>query len=792
MAKQPGTSSPKKPAKKRPAKRGKAKASSDKFLPTRDQVLEFLATYQGTPGKREIARAFRIQGPQRVALKGLLRSMEEEGLLDRGDKKKFTRAGELPPVGVIDIVDRDADGELLAKPANWTSEEEPPTIVLAPSGHKDPASFGVGDRVLARLNKATEDFDYEARVIKKMGVGAKALIGVLRKGPGKNWTLEPVDKRERGDYEIAASDIADAKIDELVEAEIVSASQHGPRRARVTKSIGSMDGAHAISLIAVHEQGIPVEFDPAAVAEAEAAKPATARGRTDLRDIPLITIDPADARDHDDAVWAAEDDDPKNQGGYQVIVAIADVAGYVRPGSALDKDAQKRGNSCYFPDRVVPMLPERISNDLCSLVEAKDRPCLAVRMVFDKDGNKRSHEFMRAIMKSAAKLSYQQAQAAQDGEEGGPTGPIAEQVIKPLYDAYAALLKARAKRQPLDLDLPERKIVMGDDGKIAHIREVERLDSMRLIEAFMIEANVCAAETLEAQKAPVIYRIHDAPAPEKVTGLTEFLQTLDMSLPRGAVIKPGHLNRILKTAAGTDQADMVSEVVLRSMAQAEYNPDNIGHFGLNLQRYAHFTSPIRRYADLIVHRSLIKALGLAPNTAKDGLSTDEAESLAEIAQHISSTERRAMAAERASNDRYLAQFLANKVGSEFTARISGVTRFGLFVRLHETGADGLVTVSSLKGDYYHHSETQHALIGERTGTMYRLGEPVTVRLEEVAPLKGGMRFELIEGGRPASSAEQKRARQDRSNSTNKGGPRGRQPSRSGPRSGKRKPTTRRR
>ncbi|MEQ8745704.1 ribonuclease R [Pyruvatibacter sp.] len=794
MARTPGTSKPPRtsqPKKKRPAKRGKAKAASDKFLPTREQVLEFIATYQGTPGKREIARAFRIQGPQRVALKGLLRSMEEEGLLERADNKKFTRPGELPPVGVIDITDRDADGELLATPANWKSDAPPPTIVLAPAGHKDPATFGVGDRVLARLNKATEDFDYEARVIKKLGIGAKSVIGVLRAGPGKDWTLDPVDKRERGDYRIAASDVGDVRVDELAEAEVLSASRYGPRAARIIKALGPMDGAHAISLIAVHEQGIPVEFDPAALAEAQAAKPVTARGRTDIRDIPLITIDPADARDYDDAVWAAPDDDPKNPGGFQVIVAIADVAGYVRPGSALDRDAQKRGNSAYFPDRVIPMLPERISNDLCSLVGNEDRPCLAVQMVLDKDGNRKTHTFMRAIMRSAARLSYQQAQAAHDGLESGPAAPLAETVIKPLYDAYAALTKARSKRQPLDLDLPERKIELGSDGRISGIREVERLDSMRLIEAFMIEANVCAAETLESKKAPVVYRIHDAPAPEKVTALAEFLQTLDMTLPRGTVMKPGHLNRILKNAAGSEQSDMVSEVVLRSMAQAEYNPDNIGHFGLNLQRYAHFTSPIRRYADLLVHRSLIRALDLSPNAAKDGLTPDEADRLPEISQHISSTERRAMAAERASNDRYLAHYLADKVGSEFAARISGVTRFGLFVRLSETGADGLIPVASLNGDYFHHSETMHALIGERTGMMFRLGEPVTVRLEEVAPLKGGLRFELLEGGRKADAAEIKRARRDRAGSRdagrNKGGPRGRQ----APRSGKRKTSGRR-
>lgn len=755
MAKKPGTPRPKKPA-----KRGKAKAASDRFLPTRDQVLEFISTYDGMPGKREIARAFRIQGPQRVALKGLLRQMEEDGLLDKQPHKKYASSDGLPSVTVIDIVDRDPDGELLARPANWKSEAEPPSIVLAPSGHKDPASFGVGDRVLARLSKADEDFDYEARVIKKIGDGAKSIIGVLRAGPGKDWTLEPVDKRERNDYRVAASDRGKAEAEELVQAELLPSRRYGPRAARIVSSLGSMDDTHAISLIAVHEQGLPVDFTSAALSEAEAAKPATARGRTDLRDIPLITIDPADARDHDDAVWAAADDDPANKGGYEVIVAIADVAGYVRPGSALDADAQKRGNSAYFPDRVIPMLPERISNNLCSLVEGEDRPCLAVRMVFDRNGAKKHHTFMRAIMRSAARLSYQQAQKAHDGETSDVSEALAENVIRPLYGAYAAIQRAQEKRQPLALDLPERKIEIGTDGKISQIREVERLDSMRLIEAFMIAANVCAAETLESKKAPVVYRVHDAPSPEKITALSEFLQTLDISLPRGAVIKPGHINRILTSTAGSETSDMVSEVVLRSMAQAEYNPENIGHFGLNLQRYAHFTSPIRRYADLLVHRSLIRALGLKPNTSKDGLPDEQAERLAQISEHISSTERRAMAAERASKDRYLAQYLGDRIGSEFEGRISGVTRFGLFVRLNETGADGLIPIASLGGDYFHHSEKLHALVGERTGVMFRLGDDVTVSLEEVAPLKGGLRFGLVAGGRKATSGDRKHARRD--------------------------------
>ena len=326
--------------------------------------------------------------------------------------------------------------------------------------------------------------------------------------------------------------------------------------------------------------------------------------------MPLLTIDPVDARDHDDAVYAEPDTDPKNQGGHVVIVAIADVAHYIRSGTRLDKEAQIRGNSVYFPDRVVPMLPERISNDLCSLRELEERPCLAVRMVLDKHGEKRSHTFMRAMMKSAAKLSYQDAQAAIDGEPGEKAAPLLDRALKPLWAAYRAAAKARDTRQPLDLDLPERKIVLDDQGRIANVVVPPRLEAHRLIEEFMILANVAAAETLEQKKTAVVYRIHDAPSKEKLASLRDFLETLDIKLPAGTALKPEAFNRILARAKHLPVPELVNEVILRAQAQAEYNPTNIGHFGLNLARYAHFTSPIRRYADLLVHRGLVRGAPL--------------------------------------------------------------------------------------------------------------------------------------------------------------------------------------
>jgi ribonuclease R len=467
---------------------------------------------------------------------------------------------------------------------------------------------------------------------------------------------------------------------------------------------------------------------------------AEARGRTDLRDIPLVTIDPEDARDHDDAVWAAPDPDPANKGGHVTLVAIADVAHYVTPGSQLDREAYKRGNSVYFPDRVVPMLPEKLSADLCSLKEGVDRPCLAVRMVFDKDGRKRRHEFLRGMMRSAARLTYAQAQRAFDGKPDETISAAAKQTLQGTWAAYQALVKERTARNPLDLDLPERRIEIGADGKIASIAFRERLESMRLIEEFMVLANVAAAETLEKARTPLVYRVHEEPSKEKLFAFSDYLKTIGMNFAKGQVMKPAVFNRILANAKDGPHEAVMNDVVLRTQAQAVYAPGNLGHFGLNLPKYAHYTSPIRRYADLVVHRALIRALKLG----EGGLTDREAARLTETAEHISMTERRAMAAERDSNDRYVAAFMQDRVGATFDARVTGVTRFGLFVRLAETGAEGLLPARVLGTEYFRHDERRHALVGDRTGTVYGLGVILRVRLAEAAPLTGGLRFDLAE------------------------------------------------
>ncbi|MEI7790226.1 MAG: ribonuclease R [Alphaproteobacteria bacterium] len=697
------------------------------------RVLELLAT---GANKRDLARKLGLKGSDRILLKRILKELQADGAIEGSPKRGFTKHGELPEVGIVEVTGTDDDGETLAKPLAWESNEAPPTIYLIPP--KDGAAPNLGDRILARLEKHGEA--YEARIIRRLDRETSTrVIGVLRDAPATGWRLVPINKKERTEYALDKADLGGAKHNELVAAEPRSGRIAGFSRVKVVERIGTMDSPKTISLIAIHDHGIPTEFPTAVIEEAKAAQPITPKGRTDLRAVPLITIDPPDARDHDDAVWAGADEDPANAGGHVILVAIADVAHYVTPGSALDKEALKRGNSAYFPDRVVPMLPEELSADLCSLREGVDRPCLVARMVFDKNGHKKSHTFLRAVMRSAAKLTYAQAQAAFDGNPHAGMENIVKKTLADVWEAYQSLSIARGKRDPLNLDLPERRVILGEDGKVASIAYRDRLESMKLIEEFMVLANVAAAEALEKAKTPLIYRVHDTPSKEKLFAFSDFLRTLNISFAKGQVVQPGVFNRILAGAKGTPNEAVMNDVVLRSQAQAIYDPANIGHFGLNLAKYAHFTSPIRRYADLIVHRALIRAFDLG----EGGLTDREMAALAGVAEHITMTERRAMAAERDSTDRYVAAFMEDRIGQSFDARVTGVTRFGLFVRLAESGAEGLIPIRSLGADYFNHDEKRQALIGQRTRVTYGMGDALAVKLQEAAPLTGGLRFSLV-------------------------------------------------
>ncbi|WP_265518471.1 ribonuclease R [Nitratireductor luteus] len=722
---------------------GTTARSGNPHLPSRDDILRYITENPDESGKRELAKAFGLKGSDRIWLKDVLRDLQDEGLIKKR-RKKMLPPGALPHVVVLDIFSRDAEGGLLARPAEQDEIDVPvPMVVIRSqkSGQKSgkPAA-GVGDRVLARVFPSEDEAGpaYSGRIMKVFERKRRAALGVFRVLEDGSFRIEPVERRQP-EMQVSEEHRADAKDGDLVEAEIVSRNRYGLQQAKVLEVIGSLKSEKAVSMIAIHAHEIPHIFPQAVLDEAEEAKPATLQGREDWRKLPLLTIDPADAKDHDDAVYAEPDPADDNRGGHIVTVAIADVAHYVRIGSALDREALKRGNSVYFPDRVVPMLPERISNDLCSLREGEARPALAVRMRFSHQGRKLDHSFHRVMMRSAARLSYQQAQAAIDGEPDDKTGPLLEPVLKPLWEAYAVLKRGRAAREPLELDLPERKLILKEDGTVDRVTIPPRLDAHKLIEEFMIQANVCAAETLETARQPLVYRVHDAPSLAKQESLREFLATLDISLARGPQLRPALFNTILARVEGADHEQLVNEVVLRSQSQAVYATENLGHFGLNLRRYAHFTSPIRRYADLMVHRALITSQGFG----KDGLRKEDEERLEEISALISATERRAMAAERETVDRLIAEHLAGRTGEEFSARIAGIAGAGLFVQLPQFGADGFIPVSSLGNEYYIYDEARHAMIGEKSGKGFQLGDSVEVRLIEVAPLAGAMRFEML-------------------------------------------------
>jgi ribonuclease R len=728
-------------------------------LPTREDILAFLKREREAGqnnskiGKREIARAFGIKGADRIVLKRVLKELEAEGAIER-HRKVLHRSGTLPSVVLADITTRDKDGDFIAVPVEWDAEHGPvPKIILMPTRQRPGgATPGIGDRALIRTEILRDigpnEPAYSGRVIKLLQRARSQVLGIFRAAlQGGGGRVVPIDKKNvgRGELAVAPGNEGDAQEGDLVAVDVMRSGRLGLPSAKVRERLGSLATEKAMSLIALHAHGIPTSFRPETIAEAERARPATMAGREDWRSIPLLTIDPPDAKDHDDAVFATPDPDPANRGGHIIHVAIADVAAYVRPGTPLDREALDRGNSVYFPDRVVPMLPERISNDLCSLRPNEDRPALAIRIAITADGKKLSHRVHRIMMRSAAKLAYAQVQAAWDGMPGVETQDLLEPVLRPLFAAYESLKTARTKRAPLDLDLPERKVILKPDGTVDRVIVPPRLEAHRLIEEFMILANVAAAEVLEEKRQALIYRAHDEPSLEKLNALSEFLATIGVKLAKGQVLMPHQFNGILDRVRGTEHENIVNEIVLRTQAQAEYVTENYGHFGLHLRSYAHFTSPIRRYADLIVHRALIRALGLGP----DGLPDMELEDLAEVAARISAAERRAMAAERETVERLIAAHLSAQVGATFEGRISGVTKVGLFVKLRETGADGFVPAASLGKDYYHYDESLHALVSGRSGEMHRLGDEVTVRLVEAAPFAGALRFELLSEGRRA-------------------------------------------
>jgi len=705
-------------------------------VPTRDELLTFIKESATPVGKREIARAYGLKGDQRIELKQLLRDLRDAGDIAADRAKTFKDPKALTDITVLEIVRVDGDGHLLAVPRRHDEETDGPVprIEIDPHGSRGSMAPAVGDRVLASLKRRGKN-TYQAKVIRRLGSGPKKILGLYEERNGLGH-VTPTDRKLRREFDIRPADRNDARPGDIVWIE--ETGGHLSRRAKVIERIGTMTDPSTISLISIAANDIPVEFPEAAAREAEHAKAAPLGDRLDLRKVPLVTIDGEDARDFDDAVFAEPDKD--HPGGWHLLVAIADVAWYVRHDKPLDRAAYRRGTSVYFPDRVVPMLPEELSNGWCSLVPREDRPVLVAEMWIDADGHLKKHRFHRAMMRSAARLTYKRVQNAIDGHPDEETAGLLEPVIKPLYGAYKVLLAAREKRGALDLDLPERLVQLGDNGHIAEIGVRERLDSHKLIEEFMVLANVAAAQALEQRHMPCLYRVHDQPDVAKLEALREFLGTLGIAIPAGQRLRPADLNRVLHAIEGKPVARLVNETILRSQSQAVYSPNNLGHFGLALGRYAHFTSPIRRYPDLIVHRALISAYGLG----EGGLPDQDRPRFEEFGEHLSMCERRAVAAERSAMDRYVAAYMAAHVGATFPGRVTSVTRFGLFVALDGTGADGLIPVRSLGQEFFRHDEGRQMLIGERTGESFGLGDKVRVRLDEADTATGGLLFDLVD------------------------------------------------
>ena len=705
-------------------------------LPTKKQIQDWIKDNPKKSSKREIAKAFGIKGSMRVELKRVLKELTLSGEIDK-NKKSFKNPNQLPSVCILQMMASTSDGDLFARPVDWKGDEPEP-IVLMVFRASDPA-LAYGDRVLAKVSIVQdEQYQYEGRIIRVLKKTPKNTLGIFKE-TAEGGRILPIEKSGR-EWSVKLSDALDAKDGELVEAEQIKGKRaSGLYAARVINIVGDPSGPKAVSLIAIHQHGIPHQFPEDVLNESENSNFSVDAKREDLTKIPFVTIDPSDARDHDDAVYSHPDKDPSNVGGHVLWVAIADVAHFVKPGSALDEEARKRGNSTYFADRVVPMLPDRLSGDLCSIHEGIERPCLAVCITIDKSGKKLKQTFHRANIKSVASLNYEEVQKSVEGTVNEKVKPHFENVIKPLYECYFCLKKSKDCRQPLDLDLPERKVELFKNGRVKAVVLKERFDSHRLIEEFMILANVAAAEELSKARSEFLYRVHEEPTPEKLNALREVAQSAGFNLAKGQVLQTSHLNDLLTKSKQSDLSELISMTTLRSMSQAYYSRENFGHFGLALKKYAHFTSPIRRYSDLITHRALISSLGLGC----DGLKEMDSEKLEGTAKHISDTERRSMVAERDTTDRYLASYLSEKVGNEFEGKISGVAKFGFFVRLNESGAEGIVPVRTLGTDFYYYDDRTNTLRGSETGLIIGLGQRATVRLKEVDPIAGGIAFDAL-------------------------------------------------
>ena len=713
-------------------------------LPQLRDIQNFLQE-KGPSSKRDLAKYFRIKGyVARVAFKELISKAMIDGRLHPHPGKRIgikphtelTKTKEVDRL-VLRVTSKTSDGELLCTPTNENLNDDFPQIIL-----ESRSKAKLGDTISAILKPVDEDTYLATFTKPQASETPRNIIGTLEVRPHKEIVFKPLVKslahmKFTVIEKITNKDVSDGMV-------VLAEVQHaigGTPQAKIIDVLHQNIAGNEVSLgIAAHN--LPHEFPEYVMTEANSLYPLTdINGREDLRDIPLVTIDGADAKDFDDAVWAEPWETSKIKNGFHIIVAIADVAHYVEERESLDKEAFVRGNSVYFPGYVVPMLPEALSNNLCSLVPKQDRPTMACHMYIDSKGKLHNYTFTRAVIHSHARLTYEHVQQALDGHVDETVSPVMESTIVPLHAAFQALLKNRNTRGALDLDMPETVIDMAPDGKITALVKRERVDAHRLIEEMMVLANVAAASELQKRGADCLYRIHPEPSEGKRDALIFAFKDLGIKMSKAATTSPQGIQKHIEMVPEA-QRESLYQSVLRAQEQARYAPENIGHFGLALQRYAHFTSPIRRYSDLIVHRSLIKTLKLVGH---EKIKLEE--NLEHIAEHLCITERRAQKAEWDVRDRLIARYYSEFTGNTFKAKITGIHEFGAFVSIDDGQAEGLLHVRDMHDDHYAMDNKRGILKGRRTNNILKMGGAVDVILQASSAETGKLTFETI-GKRP--------------------------------------------
>ena len=733
---------------KRPRRQRRTPASASEpryqhTIPSRDEILAALDKAPGPLSLEALGGKFGIRTQQHLhALEQRLKAMVRDGQLLRNRAREFCQVRALDLITGTVQAHRDGFGFL-------RRDDGGDDVYL--SG-REMRRLWDGDRVAARTRPSQRG--QEGQVVEILARAKTHVIGQFRRERGIHYVLEQSDART--EVLIARGATAHAKPGDIVRAEIIEyPTERSPAIGKVVQVIGREDDPGVEIDVAILAHGIPNEW-PAAVVEQASRIPDhvtddAKRGREDLRNLPLVTIDGADAKDFDDAVFC----EPA-QGGWRLIVAIADVSYYVETDTPLDREAKVRGTSVYFPDRVVPMLPEALSNGLCSLNPHVDRLCLACEMQVSAKGDVTRSRFFEAIMRSAARLTYGDAADLLNDRRGQSRHAKLAPEIQYLHDVYKAFDRARRHRGAIDFHLVETVIELGDDGKVESVHPLERLVTHKIIEECMIAANVEAARKILKARLPSLYRVHEGPDADRIDELMLFLRTFGLKLPPGGKLAPKQLSQVLERLGAKPEAELIETVILRSMSKAVYQPKNVGHFGLALAAYAHFTSPIRRYPDLLVHRAIKWA---TKNRGPKGYPYSMAE-MEHLGERTSHAERRADEAVWDVEEELKCIFMQDKVGQEFDVMVSSIVPFGLFVRIPELQIDGLVHVSSLERDYYHRDPSGTKLVGERTGTTYGLTDRMRVRLAGVNLEERKIDFMPVEAtrtqGRPQGRARGRR------------------------------------